>query len=371
MSHLSLVSSKLLVGLTLLASPPSFTADSALARNEAPTAPPSTTPATAATGQRIQAVINDAHRKFASNQEGKNADYIPVLKAVDPKLFGIVVATVDGQVFQVGDAAHPFSIQSVAKVFTLSLLMQQIGADGVEKKIGVNATGLPFNSIIAIENDPKHLPGNPLVNPGAITAVSLLNAPSAEAKWESIIKTYSAFAGRELTVDQPVYKSESETNTRNRAIATLLKAYEVLKGDPNEALDIYTRECSVSVTARDLAIMGATLANGGVNPMTGQRVMDEKNVPGVLAVMSTAGLYENSGEWSFNVGLPAKSGVGGGIVAIVPGKFAIGTFSPPLDDAGNSVRGQKAVEYISKALGVDLYQPHAQPPRQARTPSRH
>ncbi|RKG72410.1 glutaminase, partial [Corallococcus sp. CA049B] len=302
--------------------------------------------------------LQQAYARFRGVKDGKNADYIPSLAKVDPNLFGIVLVTVDGRVYSVGDAEHPFAIESVSKPFTLARILQDVGAEQVETKIGANATGEPFNSIIAIElnQEAKRPPaGNPLVNAGAITAVSMVPARDANDRWSRIQGTLEDFAGRRLSVNEDVYRSESATNTRNRAISWLLKSYDALPGDPMEALDLYTRQCSVNVTAKDLAIMGATLANGGTNPVTGKRVVDADNAQKVLSLMLTTGLYENSGDWSFTAGLPAKSGVGGGIVAVVPGRFAVATFSPPLDEAGNSVRGQKAVESIITALGGDIF----------------
>jgi glutaminase len=302
--------------------------------------------------------LQRAHARYRGVKEGKNADYIPSLAKVDSGLFGIVLVTVDGRVYSVGDAEHPFAIESVSKPFTLARVLQDVGADKVEKRIGTNATGEPFNSITAIEqNKEANRPpaGNPLVNAGAITAVSMVPAKDSGERWTRIQDTLNDFAGRQLSVNEDVYRSESATNTRNRAISWLLKSYDALPGDPMEALDVYTRQCSVNITAKDLAIMGATLANGGTNPVTGKRVVDPENAQKVLSLMLTTGLYENSGDWSFTTGLPAKSGVGGGIVAVVPGRFAVATFSPPLDKAGNSVRGQKAVESIITELGGDVF----------------
>ncbi|MBJ6759875.1 glutaminase A [Myxococcaceae bacterium JPH2] len=314
------------------------------------------------TDEQAKSAIQHAHDQFRYVKDGKNADYIPFLAQVNPDYFGIVLVTVDGRVFEVGDSQQPFAIESVSKPFTLARLLQDVGAETVETKIGANATGAPFNSITVIEEnkEAKRPPaGNPLVNAGAIASVSMVPAGNADERWARILGTYNLFAGRNLSVNQEVYRSESDTNTRNRAIAWLLKSYDVIPGDPMEALDIYTRQCSVAITAKDLAVMGATLANGGVNPLTGKRVIDEKNAEKVLSMMLTTGLYENSGKWSFDVGLPAKSGVGGGIVAVVPGRFAIATFSPPLDEAGNSVRGQKAVQSIVDSIGGDVFNDHA------------
>jgi glutaminase len=225
----------------------------------------------------------------------------------------------------------------------------------VEKKIGVNATGGKFNSIVAIEDNETHRAGNPLVNAGAITTVSFVPGSTKDERWQSIISTMNAFSGRRLIVDPEIYKSETDTNTRNKAISYLLKSYETLQGNPEEVLDLYTRQCSVLVTSHDLAVMGATIANGGVNPMTGAQVASPDIVARLQAVMFTAGLYNTSGEWAYNVGVPAKSGVGGGIMAVVPGKFAVAAFSPRLDDAGNSVRAQRAIQQVVAQLGGNVF----------------
>jgi glutaminase len=303
----------------------------------------------------VRQALESAYAKYKGLTEGKNADYIPVLAKVDPKLFGIAVAMTNGEVLEVGDSKHPFSIQSISKVYTLARILEDRGPDMVEKTIGLNATGQAFNSILPIQLNKEHPAGNPFVNPGAIAAVSLVPAGTSNERWNRISATYNAFAGRVLALDQEVYKSESGSNERNRGIAWLLKNAKIIPGDPLDALDLYTRQCSVSVTARDLSIMGATLGNGGVNPLTGQRLVSSQTAAHVLAEMMTAGLYENSGAWAFKTGLPAKSGVGGGIVAVVPGRFGIAAFSPPLDDAGNSVRSQRAIESIVADLSANLF----------------
>jgi glutaminase len=251
----------------------------------------------------------------------------------------------------------------VSKPFTAARAIETAGADAVDNRIGVNATGQKFNSILAIDlakqmpadKDHVHPAGNPLVNAGAIAAVDMVAAAPGADKWPVLLGNLEAFAGRRLTVNDEVYRSEAETNTHNRAIVQLLKDYEVIQGDPMQALDLYTRQCSVSVSARDLAVMGATLANGGRNPLTRVQVVSPETAARVLAIISTAGLYETTGEWLYRVGVPAKSGVGGGIVAVVPGRFAVGTFAPPLDPAGNSVRGQRAIAAIIKKLGGNLF----------------
>jgi glutaminase len=302
----------------------------------------------------IETALDAAHAKYKGLKEGANADYIPALAKVPPDLFGVALVTVDGQVYTVGDVDALFSIQSISKVFTLAKVFEQSGEPAVLENIGVDATGQVFNSIVAVEQY-KGQEMNPFVNPGAITTTSMVKGADAKAIWAEIIGTYSDFAGHALEVNQEVYKSESDTNQRNQAIGMLMYAYGRIKSDPAQATDLYTRQCSVNVNAKDLAVMAATLANGGTNPVTKKKVMDPKNVPGVLAVMATAGLYDDSGKWLFRTGLPAKSGVGGGIIAVSPGKFGIAAFSPPLDAAGNSVRAQRAITDISSALGGNPY----------------
>jgi len=301
-----------------------------------------------------QTAVDAAYAKFRTLEEGKNADYIPALAKVDSKLFGIALVTVDGKVVKKGDVTSPFSIQSISKVFALASALQTSGDEAVLEKIGVDATGQVFNSIVAIEQM-KGKEMNPFVNPGAIATTSLVEGKTPEEKWARIIGIHEAFAGRKLEVDQEVYRSESETNERNRAIAVLMHAYGRLYFDPIVTTDLYTRQCSISVTASDLAVMAATLANGGKNPITGKQVIDQEHVKRILAVMATAGLYDDSGIWLYRVGLPAKSGVGGGIIAVAPGRFGIAVFSPPLDAAGNSVRAQKAIQDVSAALRANPY----------------
>ncbi len=310
--------------------------------------------AQAQTPAEIQAALDAAHAKYKDLQEGKNADYIPALAKVDPKIYGLALVTADGKVYTAGDVKSEVSIQSISKVFTMAKVMEESGADAIEKRIGVDATGMRFNSIVAVEFAQKALGGpeiNPLVNPGAITATSMVKGASRAEVWNSILGFYSDFAGRPLSVNQEVFKSESDTNQRNQAIGYLMYAYEFIKDKPLQATDVYTEQCSVSVNAKDLAMMAGVLANGGKNPVTGKQVMKPANVGPVLAVMATAGLYDDSGKWFYHTGLPGKSGVGGGIIAVSPGKFGIAVISPPLDEAGNSVRAQKAIADVSNALG--------------------
>jgi len=308
----------------------------------------------------VQAVVDAAYAKYKGLQEGKNADYIPALAKVDPNLFGIAVVTPDGKVYTAGDVKTEVSIQSISKVFTMAQVIQEQGVESIEKRIGVDATGARFNSIIAIEGV-KTVVGagapemNALVNPGAISATSMVKGATADEAWKKIIGFHDAAAGRSLGVLQDVYESESATNQRNQAIGALMFAYGYIKDNWQQAVDLYTRQCSIGVNARDLATMAATLAAGGRNPVTGKQVLDAAKVPNVLAVMATAGLYDDSGKWLYHTGLPAKSGVGGGLLAVSPGKFGIAVVSPPLDDAGNSVRAQQAIADISNALGGNPY----------------
>ena len=303
----------------------------------------------------IEAALKAAYAKYKDLQEGAVADYIPELAKVDPKIFGIAVVTVDGKVYTIGDITSQVSIQSVSKVFTMAKVMDDLGPQAIMDNMGVDATGQVFNSIVAVEQY-RGAEMNAMVNPGAITATSMISGKSYNEIWGKIIGAYSDFAGRQLGVDEPVYKSEAATNQRNQAISMLMWAYGHIKEEPLRACDIYTKQCAVAVNAKDLAMMAATLANGGKNPVTGKQAMKAENVAEVLAVMATAGLYDDSGKWLYNTGLPAKSGVGGGIIAVSPGKFGIAAISPPVDKAGNSVRAQKAIADISNALGGNPYE---------------
>jgi glutaminase len=305
---------------------------------------------------QVEAVINEAYEKFKNDTNGKNADYIPYLAKVDSKLFGIAVVTTDNQVVTKGDVTYSFSIQSISKVYSLALAMEEQGADVVLKKIGSEPTGRPFNSPIAVVDMPTHS-GNPFVNAGAIATVSLISGNTADEKWNKILSFYSKAAGENLVLIDEVYKSEAATNTGNKALSYLLAKYDRIYADPFESVDVYTKQCSVGVNATQLARMGATLANNGVNPATGERVMKAEDIPHILSTMMEAGLYDGSGTWAWNVGLPAKSGVGGGIVAVVPGKGAIAVFAPPLDEAGNSVKAQEVIDYVAERLHYNLYSP--------------
>lgn len=302
----------------------------------------------------LQNVLEDAYIKYKDVYDGENASYIKELAKVDSSIFGLAIVTVDGRVFKIGNYDSLVSIQSVSKVFTLAKVIEELGAKEVEDKIGVDATGEVFNSITAIERH-KGKEINPFVNPGAIAATSMVPAKDSAERWHTILDFYSLFANRNLEVNMPVYISEANDNLRNQAIAHLLLAYGRMYADPVVTTDIYTRQCAVNVNAEDLAIMVSTLANGGVNPISNKKVISPETAMYTMSVMSTAGLYDDAGIWLYHTGLPAKSGVGGGLIAVVPGKFGIAVVSPPLDPAGNSVRAQLAIQYIVDQLGLNPY----------------
>lgn len=299
-------------------------------------------------------LIEQAHQKFKSNNDGKVADYIPALATYSPKNFAITIATVDGKIYQVGDVNKPFPMESLSKVFTMALAMEQHGPQVVLDKLGANATGMPFNSGLAVELT-KGAPENPLVNAGAMSTVSLIEAKDKTDRWNKILDNLNVWADAKLTVNEPVFKSEMDTNQHNQALAKLMESYNSFYGDTDEAVEIYTRQCSVDITVEQLAKMGAVLANKGKSPFNGKQLLNEKYVPQVLAEMAIAGLYDGSGKWLYTVGLPAKSGVGGGMVAVVPGEYAIAVYSPPLDEAGNSVRAQKTIEYVAEATKANVF----------------
>lgn len=302
----------------------------------------------------IQTLIAEAHARFESHSDGRNSQVYPALARVPSQLFGICVVGTSGNVYSVGDSEYEFAIMSVSKPFVFALVAELLSADTVREKVGANATGRAFNSVEGVERSDEGRT-NPMVNSGAIATTSLVPGTNSAAKWQLIHEGLSRFAGRELLLNDEVYTSASETNFRNQSLARLLQSFGRIYADPSEAVDLYTKQCSLNVSAKDLAVMGATLAGGGVNPLTKQRVVEPIICHYVLAVMATAGLYETSGDWLYEVGLPGKSGIGGGIVAVSPGKGGLGTFSPPLDKAGNSVKGQLVAKSLSHSLGLDLF----------------
>jgi glutaminase len=304
--------------------------------------------------ERIKDLVDEAHERFASDTSGENSTVYPALRNVSRDLFGICVVRTDGFLYSIGDAEYDFAIMSVSKPFLFALICDVIGPEDARDKLGVNNTGMPFNSLAGIEwsRDGRT---NPMVNAGAIATTSLVPGKNADDKWRFIRGGLSRFAGRTLVLDDETYASASETNFRNRSIANMLQSVDRLYSDPREATDLYTEQCSLQVTAKDLAVMGATLADGGVNPVTRERVVSAEACHYALAVMATAGFYETSGDWLYDIGLPGKSGIGGGIVTVSPGKSGLGTFAPPLDSAGNSVKGQLVAKFLSHQLGMDLF----------------
>jgi len=326
---------------------------------------PALEPALVSTGRlptpmRVQQLVAEAHERYRGDAGGATSNVYPALAQVAPELFGICVIGMSGSMYAAGDCEVDFTIMSVAKPFVFALACDLLGPEEVWQRIGVNGTGLPFDSLAAVERSDDGRT-NPMVNSGAIATTSLLPGESVEDKWQFLCAGLSRFAGRTLSLADDVYRSASETNMRNRSIAFLLRARDRIYCDPLEALDLYTRQSCLSVSARDLAVMGATLADGGVNPVTGERVIAASTCRHTLAVMTTAGLYEASGNWLYEVGLPAKSGIGGGIVAVSPGKGGLGTFAPPLDAAGNSVKGQLVARFLSHRLGLHILasEPHS------------
>jgi len=291
---------------------------------------------------QVQDAVDEAYRMYCPESGGEPSQTYPALARVPGHLFGICVAGISGRIYRAGDTGHEFAIMSVAKPFVFALVCEVLGDEPVRQKLGMNATGLPFDSLAVVERSADGR-SNPMVNAGAIAAASLVPGDSSTAKWRFLAEGLSRFAGRDLTLSEEVYASASATNHRNRAIASLLASRHRIYCDPAEAVDLYTRQSCLLATAEDLAVMGATLADGGVNPVTG------------LRVMTTAGMYETSGDWLFDVGVPGKSGIGGGIIAVSPGKGGLGTFSPLLDRAGNSVRGQLTARHLSRTLGLSLF----------------
>lgn len=305
--------------------------------------------------EQMRSLINEAYEKFKDDKAGKNADYIPYLARVDSKLFGIAACMPDGEIIAVGDCDYIFGIESVSKVMTAILILEQYGAETILHLIGADATGMPFNSVMAILLEKNH-PTTPLVNAGAISAVSMVRpVGNSDDKWRAIVDNIERLCGERPRLIEELYKSESVSNFNNRAIAWLLKHYNRIYDDPDMSLDLYTRQCSLGITAKQLAICGATIANSGVNPVTKEKVFDKRLAPKITAMLAAVGFYEHTGDWMFTSGLPAKTGVGGGIMGVLPGRFGIAAFAPPLDGSGNSVKAQKALRYIMNRLETGVY----------------
>ncbi|MDF1658084.1 MAG: glutaminase A [Verrucomicrobiales bacterium] len=301
----------------------------------------------------ISLIIQELHERYRSCDEGALADYIPELTKANPDWFGISVFTADGHAYEIGETKEEFTIQSISKAFTYGMILDEHGIGAVEKRIGVEPSGEAFNSISL---DPETgRPLNPMINAGAIASTGMVSGKGFKNRFETIRKRFSKFAARDLGVDEEVYSSESSTGFRNRAIANLLRNFEMLDDPVDEAVEVYFKQCSILVNCHDLSVMAACLANGGINPLTKERVLDQGNVEKVLSVMSTCGMYDYSGEWIFTVGLPAKSGVGGGVMGVLPGQLGVAVFSPKLDAKGNSVRGVKVFAELSKKFNLHLF----------------
>ena len=303
----------------------------------------------------LEAIVKQAHEKVKNLKGGKNADYIPFLAKIDPNLFGIAVCLPTGEVIEAGDTTYVFGIESISKVHTAVLILKQYGAEAVLKKIGADATGLPFNSIMAILLENDH-PSTPLVNAGAITACSMVQPlGKSDKKWEAIVSNITDLCGSAPQLIDELYKSETATNFNNRSIAWLLKNYNRIYDDPDMSLDLYTRQCSLGITAEQLSIAAATIANDGVNPVTKKLIFDASLSPKITSLVATVGFYERTGDWLYTSGIPAKTGVGGGVMGIMPGHFGISAFAPPLDSSGNSVKAQLAIKYIMNKLGLSIF----------------
>jgi len=303
----------------------------------------------------IEQAVHEAYDMFKDNQDGKNADYIPYLANVDKNLFGISVCLLDGRMIEVGDTRYRFGIESVSKVYTAILVLRQYGAEKLLSMIGADATGLPFNSIIAILLENDH-PSTPLVNAGAITACSMVNPMGdADKKWAAIVENITQLSGSAPDLIEELYRSESETNFNNRSIVWLLKNYNRIYDDPDLSLDLYTRQCSLGITAEQLSVCGATIANRGVNPKTGRSVFDASFSPQITSLIATVGFYEHTGDWLYTSGIPAKTGVGGGVMGVLPGIMGISAFAPPIDESGNSVKAQLAIKHIMDKLGLSVF----------------
>lgn len=304
---------------------------------------------------QIREVAQNAYNIYKDNSDGKNADYIPYLANIDKNLFGISICLAGGGIIRLGDSEYQFGIESVSKVHTAILVLRQYGAQQLLDKIGADATGLPFNSIVAILMENDH-PSTPLVNAGAISADSMVKPlGDSVGKWKAIVDNITDLCGSAPHLIDELYKSESDTNYNNRSIAWLLKNYNRIYDDPMMSLDLYTRQCSLGVTATQLSVCAATIANGGLNPLTQKQVFDAELSPKITSLIASVGFYEHTGDWLYTSGIPAKTGVGGGVMGILPGLFGIAAFAPPIDDAGNSVKAQLAIKYIMNELGLNVF----------------
>ncbi|MBQ5663265.1 MAG: glutaminase A [Bacteroidaceae bacterium] len=303
----------------------------------------------------LSEILNDAYEHCKKIKEGNNANYIPYLAKENSDLFAISLCFVDGDIINIGDYDYTFGIESISKVATALLVLKEYGCETIQKMIGADATGLPFNSILAILLENDH-PSTPLVNAGAIAAVSLVRPVGNKGqKWKSICDNINALCGSRTEFIEELYHSESLSNFKNRSIAWLLKSYNRIYDDPELSLDLYTKQCSLGVTTEQLSIFAATIANGGINPKNGTRIFESHLTPKITSMIASVGFYEHSGDWLFSSGLPAKTGVSGGVMGLLPGLFGISAFAPPIDNAGNSVRAQAAIKYIMEKSGFNIF----------------
>src|SRR6185369_8688954 len=301
----------------------------------------------------VQDYLQDLHTEFSRVTDGKVATYIPELAKANPNWFGICLVTTTGAVYEIGDSRQPFTIQSISKPFVYGLALEDQGRSHVLTRVGMEPTGDAFNSISLDPGTGR--PRNPMINAGAIATAGLISGKTAQVRLKRILEMLGTCAGRELRIDEAVYRSESDTGHRNRAIGHMLRNFDMVNGDPAPVVELYFQQCSVSVTCRDLGMMAATLANRGINPVTGAQAIRGEYVESVLSVMGSCGMYDYAGEWVYKIGMPAKSGVAGGIIAVLPGQLGIGIFSPPLDSHGNSVRGIRVCDELSRTLNLHLF----------------
>jgi glutaminase len=304
--------------------------------------------------EQIEKTLKDLYSKYLPCLDGHTADYIPELAKVDINQFAIVIVTVDGQIFKIGDSNKKFTLQSVSKPFVYGLALETHGRELMLSKVGVEPTGDAFNSIIELEKK-SHRPYNPMINSGAIAVSSLINGKNLTNRLQHILDLFENYVGHPLSVDENVFLSEKKTAHRNRAIANLLKHFNIIEGDIEESLDLYFKQCSILVDTLDLALIAATLGNGGVQPVTGTKVLESDSARDILSLMFTCGMYDSAGEWAYSVGLPAKSGVSGGLLAVVPGKMGIAVYSPLINDRGHSVRAMKVFKDLAQVYDLSVF----------------
>ncbi|MBY3789666.1 glutaminase A [Photobacterium carnosum] len=304
--------------------------------------------------EKLAVVMQQALDEAKTNMDGENASYIPFLASVPSELTGLAFVSVTGEIIQLQDTDYKFAIESISKIMTLGLVLEQSGADALHSKIGAEPTGMPFNSVLALELH-QGKPLTPLVNAGAMATVSLVKATDKEQRWQQILNFQSLLTNSAITLSDEVNQSEQTTNTHNRAIALLLESSGRMYSEPLEACDVYTRQCSTLFNTVELATVGATLANGGKNPCSGKQLIQTQNIPHILAEMAMEGLYDTSGDWAYDVGLPGKSGVGGGLLTVIPNIGALAAFSPRLDPFGNSIRGQQMIKHVTQAMAWNLF----------------